>query len=259
MAMATPSDSSRRRLTDRIFTVAVILLWVAAAALGAYCIWQSQAGSSDAGTHPTTATDSSGSPAADPDLPTTTQAPTTTTTPSPPVLTVAAGGDVLGDRGVGRFMDANGGPAVFAGVKPYMEGADIGFLNLEGPISDTGRRNTAKEYTFRARVAMLDGLLSAGINVVSLANNHSLDYGWTALADCLARLDAAGVYHPGVGANYSEASAPVMIDTPAGKVAVVAASEITSSFARAPAPTSSAPTTTRSSPTSPPPRSKPTS
>ena len=50
---------------------------------------------------------------------------------------------------MGTYLDKNGGAAVFEGVKPYMEGAHLAFINLEGAISDKGARNSIKEYTFR--------------------------------------------------------------------------------------------------------------
>jgi hypothetical protein len=116
-------------------------------------------------------------------------------------LTVAAGGDVMGDRGVGSYIDKYGGPAVFAKVKGFLSTADIAFVNLEGAISNIGSRLTWKSYTFRARPALTQGLVSAGIDVVSLANNHILDYGSSAMLDCINRLDTAGVKHAGAGAN----------------------------------------------------------
>jgi poly-gamma-glutamate capsule biosynthesis protein CapA/YwtB (metallophosphatase superfamily) len=151
---------------------------------------------------------------------------TTTTTAPPPILTVAAGGDVLGDRGVGRFIDAKGGAPVFAAVEPLLKTADVAFVNLECPISDKGNRNPTKEYTFRGRPALVEGLNSGGIDVVSLANNHTLDYGKAALLDTVARLDDAGVGHAGAGANVSEAEKPAMLRTSAGSVAVLAFTEI---------------------------------
>jgi poly-gamma-glutamate capsule biosynthesis protein CapA/YwtB (metallophosphatase superfamily) len=214
----TYPDTSGIPRKSRKFIIVVTLFWVLALVGAAFLIWASLTGGFRA---PTTTL-----------MPTsTTEAPTTTTTTIPAQLTVAAGGDVMGDRKVGTFMDKNGGPAAFEGVKPYLEAADVAFVNLEGAISDTGSRLLSKEYTFRARPALLDGLTSAGVDVVSLANNHSLDYRWKALSDCISRLDTAGIKHAGAGSNYNEASAPAIIETPAGKVAVIAASEIASSFA----------------------------
>ncbi|MBN1628639.1 MAG: CapA family protein [Thermoleophilia bacterium] len=150
--------------------------------------------------------------------------------PFPPAnetwLTVAAGGDVLGDRNVGLYIDAHGGEAVFAGVTEFLEPAHLAFVNLEGPISNTGTRLPWKDFTFRARPALTAGLLSAGIDVVSLANNHTMDYTSVALLDCISRLNAAGIGHAGAGANAAAACQPAYVDTPAGTVAVLAYSRI---------------------------------
>jgi len=152
--------------------------------------------------------------------------PTTSTTARRGYLTVAAGGDVLGDRQVGDFIDKKGGAAVFAGVRPYLEKADVAFVNLECPVSTKGTAVKTKKYTFRGRPQLVDGLISAGIDVVSLANNHSLDYGTAALLDTVSRLDKAGVAHAGAGANAKAAQAPAILDTPAGTVAVLAFTDI---------------------------------
>ncbi len=227
--MVLPGTSGSPRKSNT-FAIVVTLLWVVALVAAGLMIvfWQTGAFTPPTTTLPPTTT--SLPPTSTTAAPTTTEIPTTTTT-LPPALTVSAGGDVMGDRKVGTFLDKNGGAAAFEAVKPYFDGSHIGFVNLEGPISDTGVRNTAKEYTFRSRVALLDGLTSAGINVVSLANNHSLDYRWQALSDCISRLAAAGVKHAGAGGSFDEASSPAILDTPAGKVAVLAVSQITASFA----------------------------
>jgi poly-gamma-glutamate capsule biosynthesis protein CapA/YwtB (metallophosphatase superfamily) len=150
----------------------------------------------------------------------------TTTSTLPHALTLAAGGDVLGDRGVGAFMDAHGGPAVFAKVKPYLEKAQLAFVNLECPISDLGTRKAGKQYTFRGRAVLTEGLVSAGIDVVSMANNHVLDYGQAAFKDTLLRLNAAGIAHAGAGLDSTAAATPALLITPAGTVAVLAFTEI---------------------------------
>lgn len=229
--MATPKKKRTGRRGLRPLVLSLIALCVVIAALAGYYLWDSLS-AAGAETAPSASSLTSESPDGVPTTiaSTTTEPPTTTTTLAP-TLTVAAGGDVLGDRKVGTFMDAHGGAAVFEGVKPYMEGADVAFVNLEGPISDQGSRNTRKQFTFRARPALMDGLLSAGIDVVSLANNHSLDYRWGALSDCIARLDAAGIAHAGAGVDAAAAAAPAMLQTPAGTVALIAVSEITASFA----------------------------
>ena len=157
-------------------------------------------------------------------LPPTTSSSTSSTTTSstlPPALTLAAAGDVMGDRGVATFMSAHGAPAVFAKVKPVLEKAQLAFVNLECPISNVGSRKAGKEYTFRAPTILTEGLVSAGIDVVSMANNHVLDYGQAAFKDTLLRLNAVGVAHAGAGLNSTAAGTPALLITPAGTVAVL--------------------------------------
>jgi poly-gamma-glutamate capsule biosynthesis protein CapA/YwtB (metallophosphatase superfamily) len=235
--MALLDTPRTRRSANRGLAIAAVVLWAAATALAGFYLWNARETGSAAGqetvgattalTLPTTANVSTtAGTSSTTTLATTTTTSSTTTTTQPPPLVVAAGGDVLGDRRVGTFMDRNGAEPVFADVKPFLEAAQIAFVNLEGPISDTGSQATWKEYTFRARPALVQGLTSAGIDVVSLANNHSMDYGAAALLDTIARLNEAGVQHAGAGANASAASAPALLISPAGIVAVLAFTDI---------------------------------
>lgn len=133
---------------------------------------------------------------------------------------------MLGDQRVGVFVDEHGGEAVFAKVRPLLEEAHLAFVNLESPLSDRGTPDRHKEYTFLGRPALVDGLAAAGIDVVSLANNHAVDFGPTALLDTIDRLDEAGVNHVGAGADAEAARAPALLITPAGIVAVLAFTEL---------------------------------
>lgn len=246
----------RERSANRRWALAAAALWVIAAALAVYCFWDFRAGvsttegdttqpslaaeagpprtasslwlateSSQATTQPTMTTQPPQPPATTEPSPATTEPPAPTTT-KPPPLTVAASGDILGDRGPGLFMDKNGGEAVFTQVKPFLETAQLAFVNVEGPISDKGVRASWKEYTFRGRPALADGLAYAGIDVISLANNHSVDYGTKALLDTFSRLSKVGVQWAGAGADAAAAAEPAILITPAGIVAVLAYTEI---------------------------------
>ncbi len=221
----SPSRSSSRR--PHRSDVLVIGVWVVAMVLVAVL-------AADAlGSRRTTAAPATTSLTAVASVqPTTTQtvSPPSTTVPAPtsvlPPLTLAAGGDVLGDRQVGVYMDKHGGEAPLAEVAHLLSDAHVAFVNLESPLSDKGTRNTAKEVTFRGRVALVDGLVAAGVDVVSLANNHALDWGAPALLDTIDRLTAAGVANAGAGADLAAARAPALLDTPAGTVAVLAYTSI---------------------------------
>ncbi len=240
--MASAGTPKRRRIVDRWLAIAAILLWAGAIALVVvYATERSTAGASAAvtttadstviaasstpatGETPATAPPTTSPPATEPP---TTAPPTTSTTSTTEKalqsLTVAAGGDVQGDRKVGKYIDAHGGAAALAGVRPYLQTADLAFINLEGPVSDKGTKLAWKEYTFRSRTALASGLAAAGIDVVSMANNHAADCGQAALLDTIARLDKAGIAHAGAGEDISAARQAAMLDTPAGKVAVLA-------------------------------------
>lgn len=124
--------------------------------------------------------------------------------------TLAAAGDVMLARSAGARILADGPEVPFAGVEETLRGADIAVVNLECAISDGGEP-APKAYTFRAPPAAADALAAGGIDMVSLANNHSLDYGPGGLADTLANLDARGIAHAGAGANATAARAPVVV------------------------------------------------
>jgi poly-gamma-glutamate synthesis protein (capsule biosynthesis protein) len=107
-------------------------------------------------------------------------------------------------------------------VATYLKSADLAFVNLEGPISDKGDKASWKEYTFRSRLGLMKGLTSAGIDMVSTANNHTMDCGSAALLDNIARLKEAGIAQAGSGKNAAAARTPAILDTPAGTVAFLA-------------------------------------
>ncbi len=243
--------SGSERSSTSLWAVLAVVVWIAAIALGVWYFWDRDGAS--AASAETSVTVAATSPAGGPqpgqetsspssttsDETTTTTVPATTTTQSATtttqstttttvrrVLTVAASGDVLGDRGVGLFIDKKGAEPLLANVRSIFEQSSIAFLNLEGPISDKGSRATWKEYTFEARTELADALALGGIDVVSLANNHAMDYGSKALLDTFPRLSAVGVHWAGAGADAAAASAPALLITPAGMVAVLAFTDI---------------------------------
>jgi poly-gamma-glutamate capsule biosynthesis protein CapA/YwtB (metallophosphatase superfamily) len=98
--------------------------------------------------------------------------------------------------------------------------ADVFVLNLECCISQRGSPwpDPAKPFFFRAPPAAVGLLRHLGVDCVSLANNHALDFGPEALLDTFAHLEAAGIAWVGAGADEEAARAPVRV----GGLAVVA-------------------------------------
>lgn len=135
-----------------------------------------------------------------------------------PSARLSFAGDVHGERHIATAVAEGRNP--LAHVAEHLAGADLAVLNLETPLS--GRGSPAdKTFVFRGPPAMAADLAEAGVDIVSLANNHALDYGVDALADTLDHLAAAGVGAVGAGGDATAAYAPVVTDTPAGRVAVV--------------------------------------
>jgi len=134
---------------------------------------------------------------------------------------LAAVGDVMLARGVGRhFVDAPGDFAmddIRALVKPF----DVVCANLENPVATSGTPDPVQDpnVTFRAHPDTLQVLKTLGVTVVSLGNNHMLDYGEAALAETLDRLDEAGIRWVGAGRNYEEANRPLVLSVGGRSVA----------------------------------------
>jgi len=120
--------------------------------------------------------------------------------PEKKTISVVLVGDIMLDRGVEYMIEKYGGGDFkfpFSKIADYLNKADIVFGNLEGPISDKGIK-VGSIYSFRAEPKAIEGLKFAGFNVLSIANNHTLDYGKTALEDTLLRLKEAEIDPVGI-------------------------------------------------------------
>lgn len=120
-------------------------------------------------------------------------------------LTLVAVGDIMLDRGVGSKIKEFGAGYPFERVSVLLKNADLTFGNLETPISNLGSETKGKEVNFRAAPNVVDGLRDAGIDIVSLANNHAMDYGPDALAETMDILAHNGIIYIGAGANSASA------------------------------------------------------
>jgi poly-gamma-glutamate capsule biosynthesis protein CapA/YwtB (metallophosphatase superfamily) len=127
----------------------------------------------------------------------------------------------LGDTLIGgeaqEVLDRNGPGWAFDGIRPLLADSDLVVANHEGPITlreqparklVTGR----KRYWYRALPESVVALTEAGIRVVSLGNNHVLDFGAEGLADTIAALDAGGIAHCGAGPTRRAARRPAIVE-----------------------------------------------
>jgi poly-gamma-glutamate synthesis protein (capsule biosynthesis protein) len=113
-----------------------------------------------------------------------------------------------------------------SGLVKEMKDADLMMLNNEFPYSTRGTKTPDKSYTFRANPDRVEILKEMGVDIVSLANNHSLDYGQDALLDTFTTLDNAGIDYVGAGKNVDRAIAPVYYTVGNKKIAYLAASRV---------------------------------
>ena len=219
MACLTPERRRRGRARALLPLAALPLL--IAAALGSACAAATDpvpapatatasptATATPSPTQPATATPTPTPPP--PPSPTPTATPSPTPTPEPARITLAAVGDVMLGRTVGARLEAEGATVAFAGVRDVLAAADVAVANLESAIGVSGSP-APKAYTFRAPPVAAEALALAGIDLVSLANNHSLDYGPESLAETRALLAERGILSPGAGPNRAAAHAPATI------------------------------------------------
>jgi poly-gamma-glutamate synthesis protein (capsule biosynthesis protein) len=123
----------------------------------------------------------------------------------PEFFTLIAVGDIMLSRGVGNRIDKFGLRFPFEPTANLLRRCDITFANLESQISTSGEPMKRKEIHFRAQPHAVFGLMYAGIDVVSLANNHALDYGAKALFETMDILAKNGIAYVGAGMNFTAA------------------------------------------------------
>ena len=130
--------------------------------------------------------------------------------PEPPIrivarATIGAIGDVMIQDAVKRSASTHGAGApddgyswLFAPVADLLAEPDLTFANLETPVAPDASRGT-REFMFNAPPAAVAALRHAGVDLVSVANNHMFDQGRAGFEETLRRLDALGMRYVGAG------------------------------------------------------------
>jgi poly-gamma-glutamate capsule biosynthesis protein CapA/YwtB (metallophosphatase superfamily) len=166
-----------------------------------------------------------------------------TTTPSPPLrasnaaqrpgqagrrgpdgsVTLAFAGDV---NFAGRTARLLGDPAAaFGPIASVLRSADFTALNLETAVTGRGLPQP-KNYHFRTTPLAFTALRDAGVDLVTMANNHVLDYGPAGLADTLAAAKAARFPYVGIGTDAGAAWAPYVTTIKGMTIAIVGVSQV---------------------------------
>lgn len=131
-------------------------------------------------------------------------------------------GDVMLDEGPGRTVAAGGDP--FAAFRAILRDADYAVGNLECPIAGGGEALARKIYAFRADPRVLS-ILASAFDAVSLANNHSGDYGKDAFLETLQNLRRVGIAAFGGGRDAREAHAPLWVERNGLRIALLGYNE----------------------------------
>jgi len=113
----------------------------------------------------------------------------------------------------------------FGPIASVLRSADFTALNLETAVTERGTPQP-KNYHFRTTPLAFTALRDAGVDLVTMANNHALDYGPVGLADTLAAAKAARFPYVGIGVNAAAAWAPYVTTIKGMRIAIVGVSQV---------------------------------
>lgn len=141
--------------------------------------------------------------------------------------TILFTGDVLFANAFKAGYDASGIDGVIdQELLQELKQADILMVNNEFPFSDQGTPMADKQFTFQCSPSYVTALTEMGVDVVSLANNHTLDYGKEALRDTFSTLDKAGILYGGAGETVERAEEVQVMEVNGKKYGFIAVSRV---------------------------------
>ncbi|WP_345260507.1 CapA family protein [Streptomyces hundungensis] len=143
----------------------------------------------------------------------------------PGTITLAFGGDVHFTGRTASRLNATPADPALGPMSKTVAAADFAMVNLETAITSRGAAEP-KLYHFRTPPSALTALQASGVDAVSMANNHAVDYGPAGLADTLDAVHHAPIPVLGIGANEAEAYRPYVKSIRGVRLAVVAASQV---------------------------------
>jgi poly-gamma-glutamate capsule biosynthesis protein CapA/YwtB (metallophosphatase superfamily) len=140
-------------------------------------------------------------------------------------ITLVFGGDVIFQDEIEHsiLMLGNGDYTYpWLNIADFFRKADVSVINVETPVTSKGVLNWMKVGPwFRANPLALDGLKYAGIDVVSVGNNHAFDYSRSGFVDTLANIKTAGMHYISGGLTYNEAYSPLLLEVKGKKIAIL--------------------------------------
>ncbi|REE82710.1 poly-gamma-glutamate synthesis protein (capsule biosynthesis protein) [Paenibacillus taihuensis] len=141
-------------------------------------------------------------------------------------ITLSFAGDVLLAAAVENLMQKNGFDYPYTYVQPFLQKPDFMAVNLETPVTTRGTPAQNKQYVYKSSPDALPALKASGIDLVNLANNHTMDQGEEGLLDTIEHLDSAGIPNMGAGRDDAEAFKPVLLEAKGISVAYIGLSRV---------------------------------
>lgn len=150
-------------------------------------------------------------------------------------IIILAGGDVNMGRQTGQKILAGDIDYPFINIAETLKSADITFVNLESQLAELGgeTQSPTNEYRFAGPPAGAQSLANAGVDIVSLANNHMWDYGKARLEETLSNLSKAGVVYVGANMDPSQVWAPRVLEIRGKKIAFLAMTNVLNGYENA--------------------------
>lgn len=138
------------------------------------------------------------------------------------IITIVAVGDLYLGGSANNYLKQNGYSYPFEYTKNILHNADIAMANLEAPLTDRTDAFMEKKFILKQSPDAVGAIKGAGFDVLTLANNHIMDYGPGGLQDTIEILNKTGIKHTGAGKNSKAARAPVIVSIKNKKIAFLA-------------------------------------
>ncbi len=136
-------------------------------------------------------------------------------------ITIVATGDTMLGSWVEQVIADSGYDYPFRHIRKFLGDADVFFTNLEAPFG-TGGEPFPKKFNFRVNPDLVKVLNAGKINLVSLANNHVMDYGQSCLQETIASLEEYHIHYAGAGMNVQQARQPAILEVHGVKIGFLA-------------------------------------
>jgi poly-gamma-glutamate synthesis protein (capsule biosynthesis protein) len=137
-------------------------------------------------------------------------------------VSLAAVGDIMLAGSSAKLLQRTGYDYPFAALAGRLRGCDVAVGNLEAPIATSGREFTGKRFRFRTDARAAAAMQRAGFGVLTLANNHMMDFGSDGLLSTLGHLNNQGIRYAGAGADLSSARQATVVTVDGVRIAFLA-------------------------------------